>query len=194
MNVMRHTPTSKKTGTTYNQGDEITICVSDKSSNIVEVEDFIELVVTQEENTDYNFILNGKWNSDITTLVCVDSNTTNRRVCYATIRALARFFSTEKPSDLIIRGSVYVRRDGRRVRQIIHSTLPTTEKNNEEDALYGSNGHVQEDPGNGQFEVKVGLASTYNSGASACTVGRTLAGLMSVVVGAGGVAGPVLIG
>jgi len=151
------------------------------------------LVVAQEDNTDYNFILNGQWNTDITTSVCVDSNTSSHRVCYATIRALARFFSTEKPSDLIIHGSVYVRHDGRRVRQILHSALPTTEKNTKEDALYGSSRRVQEDSGNREFEVKVGLTSTGNSAAYACTVGSTVAGLMSVVVGAAGVAGVALM-
>jgi len=186
-------PDIKKTGTTYNQGDVITICVSDESSSIVEVEEFVELVVAQEGNTDYNFIVNGQWNSDITTPVCADSNTPGHRVCYATIRALARFFSTKKPSDLIIRGSVYVRRDERRVRRILRSALPTTDTHNEEDALYGSSRRVQEDPGSGGFEVKVGLASTDNSAASACTVGSTVASLMSVVVGAAGVAGAALM-
>ena len=186
-------PYIKKTGTTYNQGDKITICVSDESSNIVEVEEFLDLVVAQEDNTDYNFILNGQWNPEITTPVCVDSNTSSRRVCYATIRALARFFSTENPSDLIIRGSVYVRRDGRRVRRILRSALPTTEKNNEEDDFYGSSRRVQENPGSGEFEVKISLASTDNSAAAVCTVGRTVAGLMSVVAGAAGVAGATLM-
>jgi len=186
-------PYIKKTGTTYNQGDKITICVSDDSSNIVEVEEFLDLVVAQEDNTDYNFILNGELNPEITTPVCVDSNTSSRRVCYATIRALPLFFSTENPSDLIIRGSVYVRRDGRRVRRILRSALPTTEKNTEEEALYGSSRRVQEDPGSGEFEVKVGLASTDNSAASACIVGSTVAGLMLVVVGAAGVAGSALM-
>jgi len=92
-------PYIKKTGTTYNQGDKITICVSDESSNIVEVKKFLDLVVAQEDKSDYNFIQNGRWNSrrnsDITAPVCVDSNTSKHRVCYAKIRALARFFSTE---------------------------------------------------------------------------------------------------
>jgi len=139
-------PYIKKTGTTYNQGDNITICVSDESSNIVEVEEFLNLVVTQEDSSDYTCILNGEWNPDITTPVCVDSNTSSHIVCYATIHAPARFFSTEKPSDLIIRGSVYVHRDGRRVRR---------RKNNEEVFLYGSSRRVQEDLESAEFEVKV---------------------------------------
>merc|ERR1740136_4485 len=184
---------NEKAATTYNQGDEITICVTDKSDEIVQVEEFVSLVVAQGGNNDYNFIRNGQWNPDLTTPVCVDSNTSRHRVCYATIRALARFFSTESPAALTIRGSVYVRRDGRRVKQILHSALPTTENNNEEDALYDSSRRVQEDPESGEFEVKVGLTSTDNSAAFAFTVGSTVAGLMSVIVGVAGVTGATLM-
>jgi len=177
-------PYIEKSTATYNQGDEITICVMDDSSNIVEVEEFVDLEVAQEGNTDYIFIRNGQWNSDITTPVCVESTELVRRVCYAKVRALARFFSTGKPSDLTISGSVYVRRDGRRVRRILRSALPTTENNNEEDTLYASSRRVLEDPGRGEFKVNVGLASPDNSAASAFTVGSIVLGLMSVVVGA----------
>ena len=186
-------PDDTISSTTYNQGDEITICVTDKSEEIVQVEEFVDLVVAQGGTNDYNFIINGQWNPDITTPVCVVSSTSSRRICYATIRALARFFSAETPSDLTIRGSVNVRRDGRRVRQILRSALPTTENDNEEDVLYGSSRRVQEDPGSGEFDLKVDLESTDNSASSAGTVGSTIAGLMSVVVVAAGVNGAALM-
>merc|ERR1740124_1776365 len=91
------------------------------------------------------------------------------------------------------KGATKVRRDERRVRRILRSALPTTEKNNEEDAFYGSSRRVQEDLGSGEFEVKASLVSRDNSAASVCTVGSTVAGLMSVVVGAAGVAGAALM-
>jgi len=59
--------------------------------------------------------------------------------------------------------------------------------------FYGSSRRVQEDPGSGKFEVKVGLIPTNNSAASVCTVGSTVAGLMAVVFGAAGVAGAALM-
>jgi len=186
-------PYTKNTAT-YNQGDEITICVTDESNKIVEVEAFDNLVVAQEGNTDYNFILNGLWNSDITTPACVDNtDDSKRRVCYAKIRALARFFSAETPLDLTISGSVYVRRDGRRVRRILRSALPNIENNNAEDALYASSRRVKENTGSGTYAVNVGLASGDNSAASASTVGSTVAGLMSVTVGAVGLTGVALM-
>ena len=184
----------KKTTAVYNQGDEIAICVRDESGNIVEVEEFVNLVVSQADNTDYNFILNGLWNPDITTPRCVDSTAALKaRVCYAKVRTLARFFTTETPSDLIISGSVNVRTYGRRVRRILRSALPTTEKKNEDEDLYDSSRRVEEDPGSGEFEVKVSLASADNSAASACTDGITISDLMSVVVGAAGVTGAALM-
>jgi len=185
---------NKKTTAIYNQGDQITICVRDNSDNIVEVEEFVDLVVAQVGNSDYNFILNGQWNSDITTAVCTDSTEApKRRVCYAKIRALPRFFSTETPRELTISGSVYVRRNGRRVRQILRRAIPATENNNEEDALYASSRRVQENLVSGEFEVTIDLASADNSAASACAVGSTVAGLTSVVVGAAGAIGAALM-
>ena len=103
-----------KTAASYNQGEEITICVTDESIDIVQVQEFVDLIVDQSDNTPYNFISNGLWNPDITTLVCVDGSTSvTRRVCYAKIRALARCFLSKNPSDLFIHGSVSVLRDGR---------------------------------------------------------------------------------
>lgn len=178
-----------KATATYNQGDEIIICVKDESTNIVQVEEFFNLVVAQEGNSDYNFVKNRMWNPDITTVACVDGTTvSDRRVCYAKIRALAQFFSSGNPPDLTLSGSVYVRRDGRRVRQILRNVLPTSEKKNEEDALYASSHRLQEATGSGDFEVKVGLASGNDSAASDYNIGSTGAGLISSIIGAAGLA------
>ena len=48
----------KATGIAYNQGEEIAVCVSDESGGIVQVEQFVDLVVSQGGGNDYNFILN----------------------------------------------------------------------------------------------------------------------------------------
>ena len=76
---------------TYNQGQEVIICVTDNSDSIVEVEEFVNLMVTQDSNS-YNFINDGSWNREITSVVCTDPTGSDCRVCYAKIRALAHFF------------------------------------------------------------------------------------------------------
>ena len=173
----------KKVTTTYNKGGEITICMRDESTDIVQVEEFVNLVVAQEGNSDYTFILNGLWISDITTPVYVDSTAaSDRKFCYAKVHTLARFFPSVNPTDLTISEIVYVCHDERRVRQILRSDLPTSENNNKEDALYASTRRVQEDTGSGEFEVKVGLAYVDNSAVYAYTIRSTTAGLISVVV------------
>ena len=178
---------TKKT-TTYTQGDDITICVTDASTDIVQVEQFVDLVVTQSGVSDYNYINNGMWNPDITTPVCVDASTaSNRRVCYAKIRALARFFRSENPLDLTISGSVYVIRDGRRVIRKLHNALPAPENNNKKDGVDASARRSKEE-GNGsaQFGVTVGLASTSDSTVSGGTIESIVTCLTTMVVGAAG--------
>ena len=180
------------TGKTYNQGDEIGICVTDESGGIVQVEEFVDLVVAQEGLSDYNFILNTLYNPDVTTPECLDATSSERRVCIAKIRALARFFEGAAPKDLTISGSVYVIRDGRRVRRNLRMGLPAPEKINEEadTALVASGRRDEEDEeGSGDFEVIVSLASTDDSAASNRIIGSTAAaGLVSMVVGAVGAA------
>ena len=173
---------------TYTQGEEITICVRDTGTDFVQVEEFVNLVVSQEETSEYNFILNRLYNPEVTTVTCTDNDSTatsDRRVCYAKIRALAQFFSIGTPPDLTISGSVDVRRDGRRVRRILRNVLPTPEKNNEEDAYYASSRRLQENGGSGGFEVNIGLTPGHDSASNS--------GLMSVVVGAAGLTGAVLM-
>jgi len=187
---------NKKIPALYNQGNEITICVRDDNTGNVQVEQFVNLVVAQKGNTDYNFILDGKFNPDITTSICVDSTThSDHRVCYAKIRALKHFFLVENPPDLTFGGGVnIIRDDGRRVRRILRSAPPNHEKNNEENALYASSRRVNEDTISGDFEVKVGLASADNSASSACTIGSTSTRLMWAIAGAAGVTGAALMG
>ena len=43
---------------TYNQGQDIMICVTDNSDSIVEVEEFVNLMVTKDSDS-YNFINDG---------------------------------------------------------------------------------------------------------------------------------------
>ena len=119
------------------------------------------------------------WNPDVTTVACVDGTTTlDCRVCYAKIRALVQFFSSGNPPDLTISGTVDVRRDGRQVRRILRDGLPTSEKKNEEDALYASSYRLQEDPRSTKFEVNARLASGHDSAASYYNIFSTGAGLM----------------
>jgi len=175
---------TKKTSATYNQGDEITICVTDNSIDIVQVEKFINLSVDQSDNTPYNFISNGLWNPDITTLVCVDGATSaTRRVCYAKIRALARFFFSENPSDLSIRGTVFVVRDGRRMMRKLRNTLPSPDKTNNENSLNTSNRRVQENNEKGEFELEIGLTNANVNAASNSMVKST-----AMAIGVAGVA------
>lgn len=175
----------------YNQGDEITICVTDESDGIVQVEEFVNLIVDQDGSNNYNFILDTLYNPDITTPVCLEATTSHRRVCYASIRVLARFFNSETPGDLTISGSVYVIRDGRRVRRNLHMALPATD---EEAASLDVSGRrvVEDEEGSGIFEVKVSLISTDDSTddsvASDHIVGGAATGLMAMAVGAAGAA------
>jgi len=152
------TPYVENVERTYNQGEEITICVSDNDSGIVQVENFVDLKVSQDGgNSNYNYIKDSLWNRDITTpRACIDGTTKARRVCYAKIRALPHFFENEDPADLIISGSVLVVRDGREVRRNLHIALPTPEENK---TLAVSSRRVQAEgeKGIGHFEVKVSL-------------------------------------
>jgi len=174
-----------KVSTTYNQGDEITICVTDNSGDIVQVEEFVNLVVDQSNNTPYNFINNGLWNPDITTLVCVDGSTsTNRRVCYAKIRVLARFFQSQNLSDLSISGTVFVVRDGRRIMRKLHGILPSADKTNNINNLDISGRRVKEKVEGGNFEVKIRLTNTNEDATSNGMVERTATSLISLVAGA----------
>ena len=68
-------------GTKDNQGDEIPVCVSDKSSGIVQVEDIEDLVVSQGESNSYNFVLGTMYNPDVTTLSCIAGAKEGCRVC-----------------------------------------------------------------------------------------------------------------
>ena len=167
----------------YNQGDEITICVTDTGSDIVQVEEFLNLKVTQDGNVEYNFIKNSLWNPEITTPVCVDSANSGRRVCYCKIIALARFFDVSEPTDLTISGSVFVIRDGRRVRRNLHMAPSLEMKNYKDDFLGASTRRAQEgEEGGGGFKVSVSLGSTKDS---AAPVSLTSAGIGLVFMSAG---------
>jgi len=170
-------------GKSYNQGEEITICVTDKGNGLVQVEEFNNLVVAQSGISDYNYILNGLWNADITTPVCVDGLNVDQRVCYAKIRALARFFPSVTPPALTITGSVYVIRNGRRVRRKLHSALPVAEKQNKAVTVDAFGRRVQEDDGNGNFKLTVGLAHADDSVVSGSSIESTAAALMTMAVG-----------
>jgi len=190
-------PYVKGTGKIYNQGDEITICVSDNRDGIVQIESFIDLKVSQDGgNSDYNFIKNALWNPDITTSACIDGSTNGARwVCYAKIRALARFFVDKVPADLIISGSVLVIRDGRRIRRNLHIAFPTP-VNKEADTTLAVSARrtlAEGKDSRGDFEVtiplrstsdsSIPLQSTSDSSVHGCTTG-TAAGLVSMAVGA----------
>ncbi len=175
---------------TYNQGDEITICVTDTSNDIVQVEEFIQLKASQSGLSDYNYIFNSLWNDEITTPVCLDNANNGRRVCYVKILALARFFSTATPTDLTISGRVFLIRDGRRVRRELRMALPAPpEKNDgEEDTLAASTARRAqadgEEEGIGDFEVTASLGSSVDSAAPNHIAGAASTGLVAVAVGA----------
>jgi len=70
----------KDIGKIYNQGDEITICVSDDSNDIFQIEKFIDLNVSQDGgNSNYNYNKNALWNPDITTPACINGSTNRAR-------------------------------------------------------------------------------------------------------------------
>jgi len=170
-------------GKIYNQGDQITICVTDTSNSIVQVEEFVNFRISQDGKDDYFFIRNSLWNSDITTPVCVDDANAGRRVCYCKIRALARFFDASEPTDLIISGSVFMIRDGRTVRRNLHMPLPNLEKN-KEDILGASTRRVQNGKeGGGDFQVVIPIGSINNNAAPVC-ITATMLGLGFIAAGA----------
>ena len=178
-----------KQNITYNQGDEITICVTDNSGDIVQVEEFVDLIVDQSDSIPYNFIKNGLWNPDITTPVCVDGSTSvDRRVCYAKIRAFALFFQSQNPSDLTIRGTVFVVRDGRRVMRKLRNIVPFADRTNKESNLNISSRHVEENNRESEFKLKVHLTDTNESAKSNGMVEGTATSLISTAIGATGVA------
>ena len=169
-----------KTSSAYNQGDEIIVCVTDDSPDVVQVGEFLDLTVHQSGNTQYNFINNGVWNPAITTVECVDGVTSSdRRVCYAKIRILARFFSSGTPSDLFITGLVFVNRDGRRIMRKLRSN-----KND----LDGSSRRVEKNNAKGEFELTIALENTNDSATSSGILESTPMRLMAMAVGAAGAA------
>ena len=172
----------------YNQGEEITICAEDKGSlDLVQVEEFNNLLVSQDGNTPYNFVKNTLHNPEITTLTCVKNGSRKgRRVCYAKFVALPRFFAEAEPNDLTISGSVFVVRDGARVRRSLRMALPAPKENNAEHALAvsGRRAQAEGEEGSGDFEVFASLESAADSAAPGLTTAA--AGLVSMVVGAAG--------
>ena len=156
------------------------------AKGIVQVEEFDSLVVSQDGLSPYNFIKNTLYNPEITTLACVDGTGGNRRVCYAEFVALPRFFAEADPTDLTISGSVFVVRDGARVRRSLRMALPAPEDNNAENALAvsGRRAQVEGEEGSGDFEVFASLESTADSAAPGLTTAA--AGLVSMAVGAAG--------
>ena len=153
----------------------------------MQVEEFNNLVVSQDDITDYNFVKNTLHNPEITTLGCVeDGSSKGRRVCYAKFVALPRFFAKADPTDLTISGSVFVVRDGSRVRRSLRMTLPAPEDNNAENALSvsGRRAQAEGEEGSGDFEVFASLESTADSAAPGLTTAA--AGLVSMAVGAAG--------
>eukprot|EP00586_Coscinodiscus_wailesii_P022497 CAMPEP_0172518400 /NCGR_PEP_ID=MMETSP1066-20121228/290800_1 /TAXON_ID=671091 /ORGANISM="Coscinodiscus wailesii, Strain CCMP2513" /LENGTH=692 /DNA_ID=CAMNT_0013300785 /DNA_START=47 /DNA_END=2125 /DNA_ORIENTATION=+ len=176
---------------TYNQGDEIMICVKDTSNGIVQVEEFFDLQVVQDNLTPYNYIKKSLWNPAITAPGCVDNGNGNRRVCYAKVLALARFFAkSDNPPDLTFTGSVFVVRDGRRVRRNLHMALqaPEEEEKNKggDDIVVSGNRRAQDDggEGSGDFEVSVSLGLTDNSAASNLISGTVAIKLLLIILSA----------
>ena len=159
------------------------------------VAEFVDLVVAQVGlSSNYNFIKNTLYNPDITSVECLEgSSASERRVCLAKIRALARFFEGAAPKPLTISGSVYVIRDGRRVRRNLRMGLPAPEKIKEEEdhnalAVAAGRRDEEEEEGSGDFEVIVSLASADDSAAPGRIIGSAVGGLVSLAVGAAGTA------
>jgi len=147
-------------GIIYNPGDEIMVCVTtvNESSDIIKVEEYVNIKASQAGVSDYNFMRNSVSNPDITSFECCDGPTAAaRRVCFAKIRALARFFSGKDPPDLTITGSVFVTREERRLRnRNLRAGISAPKKTNEEDPLAPSDLHVEEHV-DGEFQVKISL-------------------------------------
>jgi hypothetical protein len=82
-------PEKDTSGKTYTQGSTLTICVTTKDTTLVQVEEFFNLFVTQEDER-YNYMRNGLYNEDITPPNCTSIG--SKRVCHAELILLARFF------------------------------------------------------------------------------------------------------
>ena len=173
----------------YNQGDQIAICATDDSTDIVQVESFVNVAASQDGGvSNYNYMRDYLFNPEITsTPACVSDATTGRRVCYVKIIALPRFFRATTPSPLTITGTVdLIRDDGRRVRRELRVALPAVPKNS--DALAVSTRRTQadgEEEGTGDFEVTASLrSSVVESAAPNLIAGAATASLVAMTVGA----------
>ncbi len=124
--------------------------------------------------------MNSLWNDEVTTPVCLDNANNGRRVCYAKILALARFFNTATPTDLTISGSVFLTRDGRRVRRDLRMALPSPHMMNdgeEEDAPAASTARRVQ-------EMTVSLRSSVDSAAPNHIAEKASSVLVTMAVGA----------
>lgn len=184
-------PTTASSTTPYNQGDELAICVTDKGDNIIQVEEFNSLTVSQSGSDTYTYIRNMLFNPEITTIVCLDGATVmDDRICYVKIRLLATFFSEQNPTDLLIEGSVYVVRNGSRDEgRNLRINLPSSHENNDDSlTTASSNGRVETREGSGSFGLKVSLEGTRDDSSVSSSNYQSISGLVSMTVGTAGAA------
>ena len=173
----------------YNQGDKLAICVTTDNTggNIVQVDGFEELKVTQDGSDDYNFVKNKLFNPEITNIVC-NSDLPDGRVCSAEIILLSRFFSENQPSDLSIEGSVYLMFNNGRVRERrnLLVNLPSSQKNKDDSIARVSSRHTEEDEEKqGSFSLQVGLSPQSSDQSAASYIYGTATSLVSMAIGGG---------
>jgi len=187
-------PYTQLTGRTYRQGENIMICATTTDTNLVQVEEFNNILVSQG-GTPYNYIKNGLYNPEITTPVCLDGTGSNQgRVCYAKLVLLARFFPDNNPNDLTISGSVFVIRDGQRLRRNLQMSLssPDMKKRKETGSLVaGSARRINESKeGRGDFSLAVRLQPSivYVYSDASINYGIGTRGMVFMAVGAAGAA------
>ena len=89
-------------GKTYEQGSVLTICVRGDDSNIVDVANVENLLLTQENTVEFNYIEDGSFNTEIVNRDCTHPD----KICVVSLQLLGRFFSEENPPDLQVTGDV----------------------------------------------------------------------------------------
>ena len=172
----------------------ITICVTDYSNGIVQVEEFFNLKVSQNGKSDFNFIVDFLWNPELTLIqFCMDGTGVGTGgaflgVCYVKTLALAYLFDVKDPTDLIITGSVLVVCDNRRVHRSLRMdpSAPEMDKGNEKHLLATSDRRAQvedDEEGTGAFKLAASLGNP-DSATRGCTAGAKAVDFISMVLGA----------
>jgi hypothetical protein len=101
------TPIPTNQQISFTQGEVLTICATSNNNDIVNVNGFEDLHISQSNSDDmYSYIVNGDYDSEIISTGCESSASNDGIVCYAEILLLSRFFREEFPLPLTVSGVV----------------------------------------------------------------------------------------